>query len=106
MAPLTFLRETLHVTDSTDRSDLVEEDDEVDEEEDERREDRPIMMVLIGIVQYSIWYDLCVNFDTLLARPDIRRKSEIVNDDRILCRPKEDGGDSTRRLGQKSSLRL
>lgn len=50
MAPLTFLRETLHVTDSTDRSDLVEEDDEVDEEEDERREDRPIMMVLVGIV--------------------------------------------------------
>lgn len=77
MAPLTFLRETLHVTDSTDRSDLVEDDEEVDDEEDERREDRPIVMILVGVVQNSIWYELCVKYDTLLARPDVRRKPEV-----------------------------
>lgn len=77
MAPLTFLRETLHVTDSTDRSDLVEDDDEVDEEEDERREDRPIMLNLVDVVQNAIWFDLCVKYDTLLARRDVRRKPEV-----------------------------
>lgn len=46
MAPLTFLRETLHVMDSTDRSDRLEEDDETDEEDDERWYDRPMMMIM------------------------------------------------------------
>lgn len=54
MAPLTFLRETLHVTDSTDLSDLVDDDDEVDDEEAERREDRPILIMLAGVVQNLI----------------------------------------------------
>lgn len=78
MAPLTFLRETLHVTDSTDRSDLVEDDDEVDEEEDERREDRPIMLVLVGVFQNAIWCELCVKYDTLLAKRNVREKARNV----------------------------
>lgn len=50
MAPLTFLRETLHVMDSTERSDLLEDDDETDEEEEERWYERPMMIVVVMYV--------------------------------------------------------
>lgn len=52
MAPLTFLRETLQVMDSTDLSDLFEDADEMEEEEEERWYDRPIMMIMITLYVY------------------------------------------------------
>lgn len=62
MAPLTFLRETLHVMDSTDRSDLFDEEDEEDEEEDERRYDRVMMMIIVMYVKVGCEFFFGCNF--------------------------------------------